>query len=320
MAKRLRISHPWVLAGLMGLSLLTALSGQRLAGPLRRAARFIQIAPADAGMYVVSWLRGGDRPSGTPRTAGGIRQLEERLANAEYRAAYYHRLMVEQRRRAEELQNFQDLFEPAADLGCTLIPARVVADEGIGYGNGRALNVGHHGGAVRGDLVATRRVVTDRSKALLSKLAVLAGNVVVGRLGQTDAYTSQLILVTHRTFRTPAVITRDPSRHRIIPGPDADVVLTEENNYDIPCEVVGDGRGRMTIDHVKADDVVLPGDVVWTEVFDTAEPVPVRLGTVADVTDDPANPSFSQLAVEPAADLSALRNVYIVCPLGRGGR
>ena len=46
-------------------------------------------------------------------------------------------------------------------------------------------------------------------------------------------------------------------------------------------------------------------------------PAEVHIGTVAEVTDDPHRQGlFVNLKVRPAADLEAVRHVYIVVPVG----
>ena len=309
MAKRDRLSLRWVLTILMGVSILTALAGPRAGDPLRRAFRYVQIMPADPVMYVLPKLRGGDKPSPKPLSEDEARQLRERLELVEYAAEFYYEQMVAYQTEAMDLQNFQDVFGPAEGLGCVLIPARVVADESLSYGHGRTLRVRSGGEAVAGDLVTTRRLITDRRKAL-GKFGVLANNVLVGRLGSSDAYTAQLLLVTDSNFQVWAKIVRDPNRPRDIAGVSAEQILPP-----IPCHAVGDGRAGLIVKDVPADAKVLPGDALLTETSNSFLPIPVRVGTVVAVEDDPQQGSFQTVRVMPDADLDGLRNVYIVYPM-----
>ena len=308
MAKRDRISLRWVLLILMGLSILTALAGPRAANPLRKIFRAIQLMPSDPAMYFVAKLRGGDRPSPKPLDQDEARALREELELVEYAAAYYYEQMVLYQQQAMDLQNFQDVFGPADGLGCVLIPARVAADESISYGHGRTLRMASGSGSAAGDLVTTRRLITDRRKAL-GKFGVLANNVLVGRLGSSDAYTAQLLLVTDADFQVWAKIIRDPNRPRDMAG------ATTEYLPPLPCHAVGDGRAGLTVKGVPTDAKVMPGDWLLTETSNSFLPIPVRIGTVVAVEDDPRQASFQTVRVAPDADLGALRNVYIVYPI-----
>jgi cell shape-determining protein MreC len=319
MAKRNRISQRWMLLMLMGLSILTALAGPRAADPLRKTFRFFQIMPGDLSMYVVAKLRGGDRPSTKPISQAEAEDLEDRLAVLDYEAAYYYEQMVAYRAEAKELRNFQASFGPAEGLNVELIPARVISDDSVSYGHGRVLRVKGNSGAASGDLVTTRRLVTDRRKTM-GKFGVLAGNVLVGRIGESGDFMAELILVTDASFQTHAKIYRDLNNPRIIQGATGEEPLTPENNDPIPCHAVGDGKMGLIIKNVPVGDAVEPGDALVTEIRTAYRPVPVSIGTVEAVKGDQANPSFQTVRVRPNVDLGALRNVYIVFPLPKEGR
>lgn len=321
MAKRDRISQRWMLVILMGLSILTALAGARAADPLRKIFRFFQVAPGDPSMYVVSALRGGDQVSSKPITQAEAKDLEDKLAILEYEAASYHERMVAYRAEAEELRNFQPegSFGLAEGLNIELIPARVIADDSISYGHGRILRVNRGSGVARGDLVTTRRLVTDRRKRM-GKFGVLAGNFLVGRLGESGNFMAELVLVTDRNFQTHAKIYRDLANPRTIQGASGEEPLTVDNNDPLVCDAVGDGKVGLIVKSVPVGAVVLPGDALVTEIPTTLRPISVSIGTVEAVEDDSKNPSFQTVRVRPNVDLDALRNVYIVFPLPKEGR
>jgi cell shape-determining protein MreC len=69
------------------------------------------------------------------------------------------------------------------------------------------------------------------------------------------------------------------------------------------------------VDVVENNYHVLPGDLVQTAPGNPLLPVSVTIGTVEQVEDSPEHAGLQSLTVRPLADLSSLRDVYIVRPL-----
>lgn len=165
----------------------------------------------------------------------------------------------------------------------------------------------------------------ERGRAFAGRLPKnldeVAGAVLVGRITRTGAHTARLRLVSDRHFLINAMIRRviNPASPRTITltGRDAqEVLLTERNNAPIDVVAVGDGALGLTVTGVYALDNVLPGDVLVTSGADGLLPAEVRIGTVTEVTDDPERRElFVNLKVAAAADLAAVRDVYVVVPV-----
>ncbi|MHC4561837.1 MAG: rod shape-determining protein MreC [Planctomycetota bacterium] len=326
MAKRERLSARWALLTLMGLSVLTAASGRPFSRSLRNAFRFIIIPVADVSMHITTAFR---------RSLGGLDTGELTVEQAEalkrhkrflqQEVVSLHQLATDLQRRVRELENFEEVFGPARNIPCVLIPARVVASESLHYGGGRIVSAGSRQGVRGGDLVTTRYLMTDRQKAL-GKFNVLASNALVGRLDseETGEYAARLILITHRNFKISAFIKRDLAVPRKIPDDDSDrmVPLTKKNNKLLPGEAIGDGEASVIIRGIEADQDVRPGDSV-SVLPGTILPASVPLGTVTKVIDDEKakKAGFKKLIVTPAVDLAGLRDVYIIyAPRLSGGR
>jgi len=165
----------------------------------------------------------------------------------------------------------------------------------------------------------------ERGRAFAGRLPKnldeVAGAVLVGRITRTGAHTARLRLVSDRHFLINAMIRRviNPASPRTITltGRDAqEVTLTERNNAPINVVAVGDGALGLTVTGVYALDNVQPGDVLVTSGADGLLPAEVRIGTVTEVTDDPERRElFVNLKVAAAADLAAVRDVYVVVPV-----
>ncbi len=321
MARRDKTRRQWVLTGMLLVSVLLALAGQR-AMSLRSLASYALIPGSDAGMYVATWLRGrvGEGPE------DGLTVEEQRLliADRDVWEARARRYEAETRR----LSNFQANFRPLADLNCQLIPARVLMTEPLPYGQTRLVNAGQQVGAAPGDQVTTRTLVTDRSKAIVSSgpLYAVSSEALVGHLGATGKLWARLILVTDTSFSAKAYIGRVPDGRMVrveYPGRVVDEPLTRDNNIYVECTARGNGSDSVLISEVDAAHKVKAGDRVFVFVNGIVEDAWIPIGEIVEVVDDPEyGVGFLQLRVKPAADLASLHRVYILCPITgveRGG-
>ena len=347
MAKRESKTDRWVLTAMVAVSLLVLVTGGRLARPVSNLVRFLLIPGADAGSYIAINLR--DRLA-----TGGTAELSERngavlaalargeldgISNADLRAvgtiadaqmAAYARDWKARALRAEkvnrDLANFTGTFGPASRLSVELIPARVVADDPLPYGQSRTVNVGSRQGAKDGLPVTTRLVVFNRGKAVESAkpVSVVSEQAIVGRLQRTGSFSAQVTLVTDSSFRCEAQINRI-----LKPGDDPRIVrvdrngeltrerLTEGNNRPITKLIAeGNGRDKVIVNGVSAEHEVRVGDELVAQLEGVNLAQPLLIGTVVDVIDDPElGAAFDQLTVAPAVDLLSVRDVLLIRPI-----
>ncbi|MDY6913878.1 MAG: rod shape-determining protein MreC [Planctomycetota bacterium] len=305
-------------------SVVTALLGPGVAGRLRHVGQYALAPLGDVPMYLAFAFRGHTGRTGrrlisqdeAHRLKKANNQLFSRLAELEQRC---NRL----RHDLAEIQKVRPLYGPKSGFPCELIPARVVTADPLPYGWTYVLRLPGFYRPRPGSRVITRLdVLTDRTKALPSSLAVVTSQAMVGRIIEAGAFTARVQLVADRGFRITAKIRRviHPHNRRQITvtgsGAAALVQLRPENNQPIDVEAVGDGAGGMIIHHVSANHNVLPGDWLVTRREDAFLPAEVRIGKVVRVTDDPKHPGlFVSVRIQPWADLDALREMYVVLPL-----
>jgi cell shape-determining protein MreC len=296
---------------LLGVGLVMSLMGRGFAARLRNAVQPLLSPLGDAGMYLTSALRRNAGSEGL--SPQGIRQLREENQRLLSEANYRRRQWEDTRRHLENVLELHESFGPVMGAGCELIPATVVGEDSLPYGQTREVNRGTRHGVQTGSAV----VLTDRSKALPEGLPVVATAGLVGRLVDAGAFIARVQLVTDRDFKVSARIRRlvDPNRPREITiikdGSAAREILTEDNSGPLDVQAVGDGAEGLIVSHVNAIDNVLPGDLLVT-AGDGRLPVELRIGRVTEVQRDLQHPHHVTVKVRPDADLSALREVYIV--------
>lgn len=316
------LSKKHVLALMLALSVATSLIGPRLARPLRSTASLLLAPIGDGPMYAVTEL-GRKLAADTgnavsPEEAKALRQENDYLARL---AAYWQYERDSYRRRAELLANFQKMYGPAQDLACELIPARVVAGDALPYGQTRLVSPGARQGVRGGSMVTTRDLLTQRSKALPPRLAVVESNALVGRVADSGAFTASLQLLTDPGFkirgRIRRVITgRNPRQITALENNlPRKTTLTQANNDPIEVTANGDGTPRLIVKHVKEYDNVLPGDLLVTDTEAEGLPTEIYVGKVAEVAPDTKDSRRVTVYVEPAGDLANLRDVFILSPL-----
>ncbi|MFW6133686.1 MAG: rod shape-determining protein MreC [Planctomycetota bacterium] len=327
MRRRLRLSRQQVLAGLLCLCAVTAAVTTflpRVAGVVRAGAGSVLAPFGDASMYLATAAR---RRVGRPEmvSADVHEELRREADFLRARIAGLEQRLRDQQDRLRQARTFARLFEadPPGGIPYRLIPARVVARQSLPYGRGGAVNVGSAGGALAGAPVTTRHVLTRDPKALLPEpWGVIRDEALVGRISETWAFGARLALVTdpgcrvavhvHRIIRDPD----NPRQVRIVrEGFARSVPLSPRNNA--PIEAIAEGArdgSSVLVREVRSDHNVLPGDVVITRPG-AYLPAWLLVGKVAEVSEDVGHAGFVRLRVEPAADLDALRRVYIVKPL-----
>lgn len=312
-------SKQWVLAILLGGSVLTAFMGPAFSARLRSMASYALAPLGDGGMYLATALKEHTRDIGQRAVSPAeARRLREERDSLVAQVRELHRQQDILRRQIGEIQGIHRSYHPVDDAPYELVPARVVASDSLPYGDTRLLNVGRRSDVRGGDVVTT--VVTDRAKALPPRLAAITGSLLVGRLRETSAFTARLELVTDRAFKSPAYLVRDPARPRqiiVTEGDAQSAPLTEANNLPIWCpEIQGDGEGGILIRSVKKYHNIQPGD--WVETTGLGHPpFRIRIAKVTDVQEDPTHRGlFVNVRAQPLADLGSLREVYVVVPMG----
>jgi cell shape-determining protein MreC len=322
MKYRTRLSKQRVLGILLIASCVLSLLGAGLSDRIRQAVQPALAPIGDGGMYIKTLLES----QLTSHAAGALTGEEARALQERYRSAE-DELRVVRGERDELLRRRQALDSlygrlPSTFL-CKLMPARVVGEESLPYGQSRALNAGTRRGATPGGLVTTRRLLTDRGKKLHTELAVMSQTAVVGRIVAAGPFTARMALVTDRGFviraRIRRVLHRDNPREITVEAPSGMAVapLTDANNRPIDVEARGDGVDALICgEDVQAYHNILPGDVLVTSGRDAFLPAEIRIGEVTGVARRSEHRGFVTLKIKPQADLATLRDVYIVYPLG----
>ncbi|MCE5327085.1 MAG: hypothetical protein LLG01_11805 [Planctomycetaceae bacterium] len=249
-------------------------------------------------------------------------------------------------------KQFGGRFGPSQEFPYDIIPAWVAGDESLPYGSGRSLGTRHSVASRKGAPVTSWVLKTDRTKAIEpvgspaiavdveSKhryLLQITGSVLVGRLTQTADFTARMQLVSDANFSIQARIRRlvDRQHPRTVrpKGSSEFKPLTADNSL-IDVQATGDGKGSVIVEGIwEGEDVrargwlapgeayspELPprrGDQLVTRADEMFMPAEVLVGEVVEVTPIPEHGGFVRLRVEPAVNLAALREVYIVVPRG----
>ncbi len=298
-------------------SVATAILGRSVSSPLRGAVNWALTPMGDAGMYLATSFKKKISASPQPMTPEDIERLVEVKDRWRVRALAAERDLARRIRREQQQRR---LFGPQQDLPVRLISARVVMGDSMPYNWTRVVNAGKSQDVEPGCRVTTRRLLTDRSKALPKNLAVLWRTVFVGRIIRAGAFTAVCQLVTDRGFKTDALIIRkidpdNPRRIKIdIRNGAAFAKISRKNNRPVGIKIQGHGNGRIIARQVKAGHNIKPGDVLRTRGDDIHLPQSMLIGEVEKVVDDRNDPGFQTVYIRPAANLEALRSVYVVVP------
>lgn len=316
-----------LLAALLAASALSCALPREVSSLLRMSLRWALDPLGDAGMY--ARVAVSDAMTDLHHRASD--SLESDLPVAEARAlrdenARLRRAMEELRRkyavhRRRQLEARRLYGQLGIDrLQWDLIAGRVVGIDSIPYGQSRAVNAGSSRGVVSGSKATTRTVLTDRLKALLpGPLAAITTEALVGEVVETWRFGARMRLITDPGFQVNALVKRvvDPDNPRRI------VILERGNAQERPLGpddprvdvlVAGDGTGGLIARDVPEIHRIRAGDLVFLKETDRFLPARIGIGRVSEVKTQPRNPRFAVLRIEPFADLTSLREVYIVVP------
>jgi len=296
----------------VALAVVTSMLGPKFSAHLRVIPQYALGPLGDGGMYLATGLKArlgnSPKPLTAPEVDEIIRKNEELLG----------RTIAAERKLAEYLRHEKtrrNICGRVLDFPCDLIPARVVAADAMPYGRTRLIT-GASGRA--GMKVTTRRLLTDRSKALPERLATIHGTALVGRLMETGEFSARLQLITDAGFQIRARILRIINRQnrRRVTTAGRIQPLTGGINRLIEVLARGDGKGGMIVTGVQADENVRPGDWLVTRNDDALLPAQIRIGKVVEVAENAKDPHIVNLRIAPHENLDALREVYVVVPLG----
>lgn len=320
MSLPLKPSRQTVFVVLLVVAGLLVAVGQRPSAWLRAATGWMFAPFADVGMGLATsfeaHVAGMDAGRMSPTEVSQVLEQNRQLR------LVVDRLEGELAERDRREMARDRVYGRLRDFPCRLIAARVVAGDSLPYGSTRLTNAGRSEGVEDGARVTTRRLLTDRSKALPPGLATIHSVALVGRITESGALTARLQLVTDRGFSLRANVRRkfDGSKRREIRievgGKPRLVDMTEElaRTRLVPVQICGDGKGGIIAENVKAYHTVEKGDLVETRRDDAFLPAAVWIGEVEKVELNAGNALFVTLHIRPHADLDALREVFIVDP------
>jgi rod shape-determining protein MreC len=136
---------------------------------------------------------------------------------------------------------------------------------------------------------ASRTIEIDRGKrdGIVTNMAVITADGVVGKVVEAYGDISQVLLLTDKDSGVGAMLA--------------------ESRIQSP--VGGTGEPLLVMKYVANDDAVKPGETVVTSGMDRIFPRDLPVGTVVEVK--PGNP-FKQIRVRPAANLERLEEVIVL--------
>ena len=313
-----------ILAALVAGAVLLALLPQSSSSWLRGAVQPLLIPLGDGGMYLAVAFRKQLANLGHSKPPADSRVVQDQADYFQGMAVYWMRQSHQHQRQMAMLEDFREAFGPSRDLPAALVEARVVGEDSLPYGATRTVNVGRRRGVGRGQLV-----VHDRSKAIASlgdkhRMAVVAASTLVGEVTESSSFAARVRLVSDRGFEMAGEIIRriDPEHPRMVTITTGDSASQRElGPQDEPVQVMaaGDGEGGLIVRDVKSFHNVQPGDLLVTSDKSMMLPVGIRVGTVTAVEDDKKHPGLVHVKVKPELDLSGVRDVLIVVPMGEAG-
>jgi len=187
-----------------------------------------------------------------------------------------------------------------------LIRARVVAHDIAPWRSTRIVSAGSTRGVRPGDAVVSREfaIAVGTGDGVSDGLAVLIGEVYLGFVEQTNAFSSRVRLVSDLETQMKVHIGRFNEQ---------DFVLLDTDFW-----LVGSGNGRMEIKDVARSEIesgrIAVGDAVLTACDQTWLPPALTVGTVEAVEPDRRNPLLAVLTVRSAVSLDTVRTVYVFDP------
>jgi cell shape-determining protein MreC len=306
----------------MGLAALCLFLPPAYTRPVKNLAQFF-VPIQDLGTRVAGHLAGHAERLAAPEITGDdYRQLAERARALENRLVATEselRLLQQENRQLALLKR-----EPAL-AGATLIPARIVAQDPVGFREPLLVSRGRANRVREGDYVASRMlVVHGRQTEPNTGAAVIGSEYLVGRISQTGSLTARVLLFSDvASPPQPVRIGRlEAQRFLAVSRPDPTTGRQQECDFVL----TGRGDGSMVIEQVPADYIeaepsshragianpIRAADLVVTAPTDPALPSRMVIGRVVNLHKDPRNPLIYNLEVRCPIDPARLQWVYII--------
>ncbi len=183
------------------------------------------------------------------------------------------------------------------------IPARVLnsSDASVRPG-GVIVEAGATDGVETGQPAVAFTLAVGEADGVTADAAVLTGAAVLGRIDEVGAWTATVIPVTAPAFRGHVRIVRETTD-----GP----VFGEEGLLE------GDGRDGCVVKYVPSTAAVSVGDHVYSHDPSGQIPQPLYFGRIEAAALAEGAPHW-EIRVRPAADISKLSQVHVLCPKSRG--
>lgn len=195
-----------------------------------------------------------------------------------------------------------------------ILPAKVVAHDIVAWRDSVLVERGSLRDVSFKDWVTSRLFLDQGAASGASEgHAVLASEALIGRIEQISPYMSRVQLFSD--VDSPPIAVQigsiDGSLVRLV---------------DYPCSLRGEGRGRMKIanvpyKYIQTDDNdrsaeqpprIKPGDMVFSAPEHLGLPVPLAIGRVESVEENPKKRLVYDVHIVPVVPLKELRDVYII--------
>lgn len=244
-----------------------------------------------------------DEPATVP--AEQFREVQAQRDQSDHRAMVLSARVEELESEVRRLTTtrFWQAGSPALGMQGRLIPARVLVGDLLAWRDSHLVTAGWLQGARAGDAVTSATIAVERGDdaGLVSGLAILYGEVLVGWVEQVATHTSRVRLVSDPEVQMKVRIGRWDEQG--FQGPDRYFWLK------------GRGKGRLEIADLDRRMIeggeVAVGDAVLSDAENPALPVSMVIGSIAQIGPDLDHPLLSTAVVEPGVRVSELRRVYV---------
>ena len=261
------------------------------------------LAPAEDALHRLGTTAGGavdfvSAPPVSPQQFAEYQQSNQALANN----------VVSLSARVDELEQLNRELTGLRRAGFPregrLIPARVIRRDAVSWRDVVLLDQGAASSAKPNDLVISRCFVNVGARTGVGQgMAVLSGEVLIGRVLTAAPYTSSVMLLSDPVQRMSVRIGR----------------VREGRLETLPAEFLlqGVGHGRMVIEDVDHKYVeaaeIQAGNLVVSPPGEAALPLSLTIGRIAEIEPHARSPLLLyRLHVEPVADYEALLRAYVV--------
>jgi cell shape-determining protein MreC len=194
-----------------------------------------------------------------------------------------------------------------------LLPAKIVALDVVEWRDSALVARGSTRGVRYRDWVSSRFFVDQgRASEIEEGQAVLTRECLLGRVEQVSPYMARVQLLSD------------------VDSPRVEVRIATTNGkavrlLDLPCSLRGMGKGRMAIENVGyqyvqasqedaagAPQRIRVGDLVFSAPGQFGLPVPIVIGKIVEIKENPQKRLVLTLTVEPMMSVDVLREVFII--------